>query len=253
MRGRFSRRAEVVDRGDETLTEQPQPDPVREDAGGEGILWRGRPLGKLEPAARVGGDRFLVARLYHLEKAAGNAPVGRIFLLAANEDLRVERLAALAHPHREEAWGAVLRVVEQLAFDEPDLSPRGEDASDETLRVVIAVAPRFGGLGLEILGGLVQHVALIFQVDQFSETQPRQGLRRGWQVDQIRGAAALLAVRGAVERLAAEENAGESVVVGHRNRIELVIVTTGARRRRAEKSLRHRVDLLVDEVEAELA
>ena len=167
--------------------------------------------------------------------------------------MRVERLAAFAHPHREETWGAVLRVIEQLAFDEPDLSPRGEDASDETLRVVVAVAPRFGGLGLEIFCGLVQHVALILKVDQFSETQPRQGLRRGWQVDQIRGAPALLAIGGAVERLAAQENAGESVVVGHRDRVEFVIVTTGARRRRAEEGLRHRVDLLVDEVEAELA
>lgn len=44
---------------------------------------------------------------------------------------------------------------------------------------------------------------------------------------------------------------GECVIIGHRNRIELVIVTAGTSDRRCEKRASGRIDLLIDKVREE--
>ena len=52
----------------------------------------------------------------------------------------------------------------------------------------------------------------------------------------------------AVERPRAVEDAGQGVVVGRRDRVELVVVAAGAAERQAQERLADRVDLLVDDV-----
>ena len=58
---------------------------------------------------------------------------------------------------------------------------------------------------------------------------------------------------GPEERLRAHEEPGEGVVVLGGDRVELVVVAAGAGQRQAEHALADGVDLLVDQVEAELA
>src|SRR5207253_2639366 len=59
--------------------------------------------------------------------------------------------------------------------------------------------------------------------------------------------------KGAVVGIRGEKNAGESVVVLLRDRIELMIVAAGACGGDAEESLRDGIDLFVGEIERELS
>ena len=64
--------AEVVDGADEAFTEEVHPDAVDEDAGGEGVLRVGDPLGELEATALGGWDDRGVGDFGGLDEAAGD-------------------------------------------------------------------------------------------------------------------------------------------------------------------------------------
>ena len=54
------------------------------------------------------------------------------------------------------------------------------------------------------------------------------------------------------ERLRAVQNAGEGIIIRRGNRIEFVVMASGATDRLPEKRTAHRVDLLVDHIQLQL-
>ena len=86
---------------------------------------------------------------------------------------------------------------------------------------------------------------------QFGWRQRDAGIGR--QRDFAAGMAIFKSGLGAVTGVGAKENAGEGVVIALRNRIEFMIVATRASDRESEDGLRDGVDLLVGEIERELA
>src|SRR5262245_4891773 len=70
MRWELSCRAKVVGRANQARAEQPVPDSVNDDAGGQRVVTARQPLGQLAPAALPGRQCRRFAARRHLEEAA---------------------------------------------------------------------------------------------------------------------------------------------------------------------------------------
>ena len=97
MRRPISHRAEVVGRGDQALAEMMLPDAIDDYPRGERILRAGDRLSEFEPA--VVGVLTIIDASQRLQKPPRH---GRAWLMevAANEDVRIERLGGGTDGHR---------------------------------------------------------------------------------------------------------------------------------------------------------
>ncbi len=130
MAGRVAAHAEVAGRRDQPLAEMPLPHAVDQHAGRQRVLGVGDGPGQIEPAAPF-GERSTVRARQHLQEPPRDRRA-RPSRIAANEDVRVDRLRRVDKHHRPRgAPGCVPFDLGDLAvkFDSGDRAGSGRGAS----------------------------------------------------------------------------------------------------------------------------
>ena len=250
MRRHVAGDAEVVDRLHQPLAEQMLPDAIDHHPRGERILRAGQPLGQFQPAALLGVDRRLRRRSAPRSRSRGERPA-RAFPPRRGCGSRCRRRSwHRARPAPSARWPAGslssgqlgLQLVHLLAggraFGRPSAVCRlpcaiavGASNSSRRLRQLPSqTSDLLGGRG----GAAVPGPAATASAGRNSPGRRRPSC-----------------CAAPAHRSRAVKDAGQGVIVGRRDRVELVIVAAGAARRQRQHRPRHRVDLLVDVVHDE--
>ena len=88
MRRVIAEASKIIDRADQSATEDVVPESIRDDAGGERIVGRGDLLGELQAAAASGHESFGVESL----KVATRDDGRRLLVFSAHEEWHIEAL-----------------------------------------------------------------------------------------------------------------------------------------------------------------
>ena len=94
--GRLAARAEVIDRADDPLAEQPLPDAIHGDSRGQWIVAARDPVGQLAAAALTGRDRCRPFLRDDLHEASGDQVAQRMGI-APDRDPHVARAGGIVH------------------------------------------------------------------------------------------------------------------------------------------------------------
>ena len=243
--------AEVVDGRDQPLAEQVVPDAVDHHPRRERVLRAGEPFGQLEPAALLGVDRRAVRDVEHAEEPAGHDRA-RASPPRRGCGSRCRRPSCASRtPRATVAVGRRVGQGEQLALQPVHLLPgdrllragrRGRACRPPACRGSPRTRPWPRPAAFLAFA--------IFSAVAASGGRPVRACSSIVGVVVVQPAAAHLVPQAGAE-VGAAEDAGQGVIVGGRDRVELVVVAAGAARRQRQHRPADRVDLLVDVVHDE--
>ena len=244
MAGRLPGEAEVIDGSHQSAAEQPVPNAVGRDARGQRIARRGNPVRERHARVRIvgfdvrGESAFLGDDGEHAGRNDEDGPVE----FPALEHMGVEPLAARLHAHGE-AERAALAVVGLERV--PRLVTLRAGAAEHGSGDAVSLANFAHDVGHFLFGGLLPGPECV----QFLMGE---GFASGWEAHacdiEQRGELPRLRLDQPVVRRGVSKNGRQSVVVGLRDRIGLVIVAARAGGGQAEKGARGGIDLLIDQV-----
>ena len=115
MGGAFAGRTEVVGGADQPGTEQPVPDAIGHDPGGQRVVAAGQPAGQFTTAAFVGREERGLAQRCHLEETPRH-PRALVLDAAPDVDTGILDLFLLGHGHDHVASGPLTRSSFQLGL-----------------------------------------------------------------------------------------------------------------------------------------
>ena len=183
------------------------------------------------------------ARGEHLQKTTRHF-LCRLFYIAPNQRVGFDGFFCFQYTHGLRRRNAVLVQGREGGFS---FSNASADVGQLRLRGLFVVAR--GSPGLDELA------VLILQPLNVGRAELLLCLHRISQgkLNQSGGPAVLGRWNCPVVGFGAQKNSGQRVVIGHRDRIILVVVAAGARDGQSQHSLAHNIDLLVHQVHLELA